>query len=148
MNPEVDVLLVEDNQADVKLTLRAITAEIPTDRVHVARDGEEALDFVLRHAPDSGPVQIPRLRLILLDLKLPKVSGFDVLVELKKDVRAKLIPVVILSSSKQDKDVLKSYELGANSYLQKPVDFDEFRDAIHRMARYWLHLNHAPLLPP
>lgn len=144
MTRQVDVLLVEDNQADITLTLRAMGEEIANERVHVARDGEEALSFILAARSHSGHRNIPRLRLILLDLKLPKVSGFDVLAEVKNDLQTKLIPVVVLSSSNQDKDVLRSYELGANSYLQKPVDFDEFRRLIRRVTGYWLQVNQTP----
>jgi two-component system, response regulator len=147
MSREVDILLVEDNQADVTLTLRAISEGIMTDRVRVARDGEEALDFLFRRGSYSGHAGIPRLRLILLDLKLGKVSGLEVLAEVKNDPRSKIIPIVVLSSSKQESDVRRSYELGANSYMQKPVDFDEFCDLIRRVAGYWLQLNQAPFLP-
>lgn len=147
MSPEFDILLIEDNQADVTLTLRAISEEIKTDRVRVARDGEEALDFLLRRGSYSGQPSIPRLKLILLDLKLGKVSGLEVLAEMKNDPRSKIIPIVVLSSSKQESDVLRSYELGANSYMQKPVDFDEFCHLIRRVAGYWLQLNQAPFLP-
>lgn len=147
MSREVDVLLVEDNQADVILTLRALGEKVLTDRVRIARDGEEALDFIMCRGPHSGESQVPRLRLILLDLKLPKLCGLDVLAEMKNDPRTKIIPVVVFSSSKQEGDVRTSYELGANSYMQKPVDFDEFRDVICRVAEYWLHLNQAPFAP-
>jgi CheY-like chemotaxis protein len=147
MSREVDILLIEDNQADVTLTLRAIGEEIMTDRVRVARDGEEALDFLFRRGSHSGQAGIPRLRLILLDLKLGKVSGLEVLAEMKNDPRSKIIPIVVLSSSKQESDVRRSYELGANSYMQKPVNFDEFCDLIRRVAGYWLQLNQAPFLP-
>ena len=148
MNRAVDVLLVDDNQADVRLCLRAISEEINTERVRVARDGEEARDFLLRRGSYSDPADAPWLRLILLDLNLPKVSGFDVLAEIRNDPRTKVIPVVVLSSSKQDRDIQRSYKLGANSYLQKPVMFDDFRALIRRALEYWLRLNEAPALPP
>ncbi len=145
MRQEVDVLLVEDNQADMTLTLRAISEAVVTDRVRVARDGEEALDFIMGRSSSSLPSGVSCLKLILLDLKLPKVSGLDVLAEMKSNPSSKIIPVVVFSSSKQESDVRKSYELGANSYMQKPVDFDEFRDMIRRVAGYWLQLNQPPL---
>ncbi len=145
MRQEVDVLLVEDNQADMTLTLRAISEAVVTDRVRVARDGEEALDFIMGRSSSSLPSGVSCLKLILLDLKLPKVSGLDVLAEMKSNPGSKIIPVVVFSSSKQESDVRKSYELGANSYMQKPVDFDEFRDMIRRVAGYWLQLNQPPL---
>lgn len=145
MRQEVDVLLVEDNQADMTLTLRAISEAVVTDRVRVARDGEEALDFIMGRSSSSLPSGVSCLKLILLDLKLPKVSGLDVLAEMKSNSSSKIIPVVVFSSSKQESDVRKSYELGANSYMQKPVDFDEFRDMIRRVAGYWLQLNQPPL---
>jgi DNA-binding response OmpR family regulator len=143
MNPQIDVLLEDDNQANVQLTLRAIAPKLPPNRVNVARDAEEAVDGILRSASDSSSITA---EIDFVGFELPKISGFDVLLRLKNDLRAKVIPVVVLSSSKQEKDVLKSYDLGANSYLQKPVDFDEFRDVIRRVARYWLQLNQAPFL--
>jgi two-component system response regulator len=148
MNRPVDVLLVDDNQADVRLSLLVMGEEINPTRVRVARDGEEALDFILHRGLYSEPSSASWFRLILLDLKLPKVSGFDVLARIKSDPRAKVMPVVVLSSSKQDRDIQRSYELGANSYLQKPVIFEEFRALIRRAVQYWLLLNEAPVLPP
>ena len=143
---QIEILLVEDNQDDVELTLHALRKEKLANRIHVARDGEEALDFVFcsgTHADrsfDSPP------RIILLDLKLPKVDGLEVLKRLKADARTKMIPVVILTSSKEEKDLVVGYGLGANSYIQKPVDFDQFREIVKSVGLYWLVINQAPVL--
>ncbi len=131
-----EVLLVEDDAQEAELALDALRRVRGGVRVAVARDGEEALDFVLgRGGPVAG------LRLILLDLKLPKIDGFDVLSALKSDAAARVIPVVILTASKIDQDVLRSYRLGANGYVVKPVDFEEFSEAVRRLSAFWLVLN-------
>ena len=143
---EVHILLVEDNPADVELTLHALRNGNLRNRIHVARDGEEALDFLFcrgayaRRSFERAP------KLVLLDLKLPKVDGMEVLRELKSDRRTKAIPVVILTSSKEEKDLVNGYQLGANSYIQKPVDFSQFRDAVKQLGLYWLVVNEPP--PP
>lgn len=143
MRHEPDVLLVDDNQADIKLALHVMCKENAANRVHVIRDGEEALNFVLGRAQYT---KAPKwaLGLILLDLKLPKVNGFEVLSALRAQTHFKALPVVVLSSSNQDRDVSRSYELGANGYVQKPLDFDDFRDLIRRIADYWLGANLIP----
>ena len=137
MVEQVDILLVDDSQSDVKLTLHALESERLQHRLKVLRDGEEALKFLLSCA---GPVP----RLILLDLKLPKVDGHEVLKALKSDPAMKSVPVVILTSSGQESDIRRSYGLGANSYIQKPVDFDAFCGAIQQVRDYWLELNRSP----
>lgn len=143
---EVDILLVEDNPADVELTLHALRIENLVNRIWVARDGEEALDFLFcRGAHNQRSFERPP-RLVLLDLKLPKVDGMEVLREVKSDPRTRAIPVVILTSSKEDKDMVNSYQMGVNSYIQKPVDFDQFRETVKQLGLYWLVVNEpAPL---
>jgi two-component system response regulator len=141
---QIEILLVEDNQNDVELTLHALRKENLANNIQIARDGEEALEFLFcngAHADrsfDSPP------RLILLDLKLPKVDGMEVLRRLKSDPRTKIIPVVILTSSKEERDLVNSYGLGANSYIQKPVDFEQFRNTVKSVGFYWLVVNQSP----
>ena len=142
---QVEILLVEDNQDDVELTLHALRKENLANNIHVARDGEEALEFLFcngTHA-DRSFEQPPKL--ILLDLKLPKVDGMEVLKRVKGDPRTKTIPVVILTSSKEERDLVSSYNLGANSYIQKPVDFDQFRNTVKEAGLYWLVINQRPV---
>ncbi len=144
MAGEVEILLVEDNADDVELALHALRKEKLANSVEVARDGEEALDFVFcrgRYATRNGANQ-PRL--ILLDLKLPKVDGLDVLRQLKGDARTQAIPVVILTSSREEKDLVNGYRLGVNAYIQKPVDFDQFRSVVKEIGLFWLVVNQPP----
>jgi len=138
---EVEILLVEDNPDDIELTLRALTRHNLDNRVHVARDGAEALDFLLG---DPSNATVPKV--ILLDLKLPKVDGLEVLRRIKESDRTKTIPVVVLTSSREEPDIVKSYRLGANSYIVKPVDFEAFVRAVADLGLYWLLLNERP--PP
>lgn len=140
-NREVEILLVEDDPQDMELTMRALMSEHLCNRVEVARDGEEALDFLFRRGKfaDRDPEEQPRL--ILLDLKLPKVDGLEVLKLVKEDPNTRAIPVVILTSSRQETDMIRGYELGTNSYIQKPVDFDQFRTTIKQLGYYWLLVN-------
>ncbi len=135
MGEQLDILLVDDSQADIKLALYALGDEQSRHKLKVLRDGEEALRFL--------PSLVPAPKLILLDLKLPKVNGFEVLKVVKSDPALKAIPVVILSSSGQESDIRASYQLGANSYVQKPVDFEAFCTAIQQVRSYWLGLNRA-----
>jgi CheY-like chemotaxis protein len=142
---EVDILLVDDSQNDVDLTLHALRAENLANPVFVARDGEEALEFLFctgLHAQRSFD-RPPKL--VLLDLKLPKVDGMQVLRQVKGDARTKNIPVVLMTSSREERDLLNGYNLGANSYLQKPVDFDEFRKMVKLLGLYWLVINQPPV---
>jgi CheY-like chemotaxis protein len=131
------ILLVEDNPDDEKLTLRALKKNNIANPVKVVRDGQEAIDYLFD--PDQA---LPAV--VLLDLRLPKVSGLDVLKTLRADPARKLLPVVILTSSKEESDLMHSYSLGANSYIRKPVDFERFSDAVRQVGMYWLVLNEAP----
>lgn len=134
-----ELLLVEDDADEAELALDALRRGGAAPRVALARDGEEALEFVL--GSNGGPARAASLRLILLDLKLPKVDGFSVLSALKADAAARVIPVVILTSSKMDEDVQRCYRLGANGYVVKPVCFEEFSRAVLQLRAYWLTLN-------
>jgi len=138
---ELDILLVEDNQDDMDLALHALKRGNLANNIFVARDGEEALDFLFcrggfgHRSFDHPP------KLVLLDLKLPKVDGMEVLKQIKVDARTKTIPVVIMTSSKEERDLVAGYNLGANSYIQKPVDFDQFRETVKTVGLYWLVTN-------
>ena len=141
---EVDILLVEDNPVDVELTLHALRNNNLANQIQVVRDGEEALDFLFSRGPYRGRGHDSPPKLILLDLKLPKVDGLEVLREIKNNSRTRPIPVVILTSSKEEKDMVLSYQLGINSYIQKPVDFNEFRETVRQLGLYWLLINQPP----
>ena len=134
---EVEILLVEDNPNDAELTLRALKQRKLANQVHVCRDGAEALAFF-----DGAAGPVPKV--VLLDLKLPKLDGLEVLRRLKADQRTKAIPIVILTSSREEPDIERAYELGANSYIVKPVDFEAFARAVSEVGLYWLLLNHPP----
>jgi CheY-like chemotaxis protein len=142
---QVEILLVEDNPDDVELTLHALRKENLANSIHVARDGEEALEFLFCNGTHAGRTFDCPPKLILLDLKLPKVDGMEVLKRLKADTRTKTIPVVILTSSKEERDLVQGYNLGANSYIQKPVDFDQFRQTVKSVGLYWLVINQQPV---
>lgn len=142
---KVEILLVEDNQDDVELTLHALRRENLANNIHVARDGEEALEFLFCNGAHADRSFDHPPRLVLLDLKLPKVDGMEVLRRLKADSRTLSIPVVILTSSKEERDLMQGYGLGANSYIQKPVDFDQFRKTVKNVGFYWLLINQAPV---
>jgi len=145
-NNVVEVLLVEDNPNDAELTMRALRKHNLANRVVRVADGAAALDFIFARGAfshrkiENGP------KLIILDLKLPKVDGLEVLQLLKSDPRTKIIPVVVLTSSQEEEDLLKSYHLGANSYIVKPVDFEKFVAAVRDLGLYWLLLNRPPRL--
>lgn len=139
----VEILLVEDSESDLQLALRALKKANIANRIEVARDGEEALDFMFARGAHVGrPNENPRV--VLLDLKLPKVDGLDVLRALKSDPRTRSVPIVVLTSSKEQRDIVESYELGVNSYIVKPVDFDGFMKAVMELGLYWMLLNQAP----
>jgi two-component system, response regulator len=141
-----EVLLVEDDPRDVRLTLRELRSDSVEHHIEVARDGEEALDFLFCRGAysDRSPSQPPKV--VFLDLKLPKVDGLQVLREMKADPRTRAIPVVALTSSREERDMIESYRLGVNSYIQKPVDYEQFRKALKDLGRYWLSLNEPPPL--
>lgn len=139
MNKKMVILLVEDNPDDEELTRLAFEESRLLNEVVVARDGQEALDYLL--APEKD---LPNL--VLLDLKLPKVDGLEVLKRLREHPRTKLLPVVVLTTSKEDSDLINSYQLGCNSYIRKPVVFTEFIEAVRRLGMYWLVLNEPPPL--
>lgn len=141
----VEILLVEDNPNDVKLAMHAFKTHHIANHVHVVRDGAEALEFIFctdRYADrkiENGP------KMILLDLKLPLVDGIEVLRRTKADPRTHAIPIVVLTSSREDRDIVESYKLGVNSYIVKPVDFGQFTDTVKQLGYYWLLLNQAPV---
>lgn len=141
MTPDKFILLVEDNPDDEALTLRALKKNNIANEVMVARDGAEALDFLFRRGAHAGrePGHLPTVT--LLDLKLPKIDGLEVLKRLRADERTRLLPIVILTSSKEEQDLINGYRLGANSYIRKPVDFDQFVEAVGQLGLYWLVLN-------
>jgi two-component system response regulator len=130
----IEILLVDDSSADVELTIHALRQNAMVNRIHVTRDGEEALNFLFCREPFQDRAGEPLPRLVLLDLKMPKVDGLSVLRTLKEDPRTRAIPVIILTSSREEKDLVKSYDLGVNSYIQKPVDFDKFRETVGTLA--------------
>jgi CheY-like chemotaxis protein len=141
------ILLVEDNPDDEALTLRALRRHNVTNQIVVTRDGAEALDWLFASGQHAGRDQDVVPQVILLDLKLPKVDGLEVLRRIRSDDRTKLLPVVILTSSKEEEDILNGYRLGANSYVRKPVDFVEFTDAVRQLGLFWLLLNEPPARP-
>ncbi|RJR46783.1 MAG: response regulator [Deltaproteobacteria bacterium] len=141
MNPNgANILLVEDNPQDAELVIRALKKQNLADQVQVARDGAEALEMIFDSDGERGGLW-ENLKVILLDLKLPKVSGFEVLEKIKNEARTKAIPVVVLTSSPEESDIKESYRLGANSYVVKPVEYDNFIAAVAQLGSYWLLLN-------
>jgi two-component system, response regulator len=141
---QVEILIVEDNPNDAELALRALKKHNLSNNVAVVHDGEEALDFIYARGKFSTRNIEVVPRMILLDLKLPKVDGLEVLRTIKADPRTRMIPVIVLTSSKEEKDVVESYKLGVNSYILKPVDFDQFVGAVKDIGYYWLLLNQQP----
>ena len=143
-NNQVEILLIEDNPSDAELTLRALKKHNLANKVLWLKDGAEALDYIFATGSYVGRDinHIPKV--ILLDLKLPKISGIEVLQKIKEDGRAKTIPVVVLTSSREEKDMVESYKLGVNSYIVKPVGFEKFIDAVSEIGLYWLLLNNIP----
>jgi CheY-like chemotaxis protein len=142
---KVDILLVEDNPSDVELALRAMNKHNLSDNVHVAKDGAEALEYIFATGSYAGRDIKNKLKVVLLDLKLPRVDGLEVLRRIKSDERTKTTPVVVLTSSTEEKDILESYQSGANSYVVKPVNFDKFHDTVSQLSLYWSLLNQLPL---
>lgn len=140
----VEILLVEDDQHDLELTLRAFHRSKLANQIAIARDGAEALDFIFCTGAFSHRRPTDQPKVILLDLKLPKVDGLEVLRRIKQDPRTRGIPVVIMTSSKEQKDIVESYQLGVNSYIVKPVDFGQFSAAVQQLGFYWLLLNQPP----
>jgi len=140
----VEILLVEDNASDAELTLHALKRSKLANEIQLVRDGAEALDFLFCRGPFSARNFGAAPRLVLLDLKLPKIDGLQVLEEVKRDSRTKAIPIIVLTSSKEETDLVKSYKLGVNSYIQKPVNFAEFQDVVRQLGMYWLLLNNLP----
>ena len=144
-NKAVEILLVEDNPSDVELTLHSLRSSKLTNYIEVVRDGAEALEFIFCSGSyahrnfENGP------KMILLDLKLPKLDGLEVLKRVKSDLRTCMIPVVVLTSSREERDIVESYKLGINSYIVKPVDFEQFTEAVRQLGLYWLLLNQSPL---
>jgi two-component system response regulator len=147
LEKSVEILLVEDNPDDVELTLHAFQKHNLANCVHVVRDGAEALDFLFR----TGAYKDRRIEdsphVVLLDLKLPKVDGLEVLRRMKEESRTRMIPVVVLTSSREDRDITESYQLGVNSYIVKPVNFEQFTEAVRQLGLYWLLMNEPPPIP-
>ena len=143
---EKTILLVEDNPDDEALTLRALKKNNIQNRVVVAHDGVEALDYLFNTGLQAGRDGREKPQVILLDLKLPKIDGLEVLRRVRADERTRLLPVVILTSSKEEQDIINGYGLGANSYVRKPVDFNQFVEAVNKLGMYWLVLNEPPPL--
>ncbi|HEU5453098.1 MAG TPA: response regulator [Terriglobales bacterium] len=139
-----EILLVEDDPRDVELTRRSLEKEKLCNTIHVVRDGAEALDFIFGRGAYQHRLDGPNPYLVLLDLKLPKVDGLEVLRQMKENSRTKMVPVIVLTSSREQKDLVESYRLGVNSYIQKPVDFAQFQSAVKEIGLYWLLLNQVP----
>jgi two-component system, response regulator len=143
---EIEILLVEDSPDDLEMTLHALRKGKVANRVQVARDGAEALDFIFCQGAFAARKMSGGPKVVLLDLKLPKVDGLEVLKRVKEDPRTRKIPVVVLTSSKEQNDVVESYHLGVNSYIVKPVSFEQFVAAVQELGIYWLLLNQPPIL--
>jgi len=144
MQSHVEILLVEDNISDAELTMRSLKKYNSANRIYHVKDGAEALDFIFAQGNyiSRQKEQLPKV--IILDLKLPKVNGLEVLEKIKGDERTRATPVVIMTSSKEERDILESYKLGVNSYITKPVDFEEFTKAVNKLGCYWMLVNQAP----
>ena len=142
---DVDILLVEDSPDDADLALHALRKEKLSNNIFIARDGEEALEFIFCRGAFVARTFDHPPKLVLLDLKLPKIDGMQVLKAIKLDARTKAIPVVILTSSKEERDLISGYDLGVNSFIQKPVDFEQFRETVKRVGLYWMVTNQPPV---
>ena len=141
---EVEILLVEDNPSDAELALRALRKHNLANKIHLVKDGAEALEFIFGNGTYTGRNIGNKPKVIFLDLKLPKVDGLEVLHKVKSDERTKTIPIVVLTSSHEERDLVESYEFGVNSYIVKPVDFDKFIQAVAQLGMYWMLLNKQP----
>jgi two-component system response regulator len=141
----VEILLVEDNPNDVELTLHAFKRNNIANRIEVVRDGAEALEFIFCTGAYAGRSIQNNPKVILLDLKLPKIDGLEVLRRIKADPRTRTIPVVVLTSSREERDIVESYQLGVNSYIVKPVDFEQFTETVRTLGMYWMLLNQPPV---
>lgn len=140
----VDILIVEDNPQDAELTIRALRKNNLANQIFVAEDGEEALEFIFTRGRYAGRHTVKPPKVVFLDLKLPKVSGLEVLKEIKSHPETKKLPVVVVTSSREDPDVQSAYELGANGYVVKPVEFGDFFESVAQTGHYWLMVNEAP----
>jgi two-component system, response regulator len=140
----IEILLVEDNPLDLELTLRALQKANLANNIQIARDGPEALDYLFATGAHAGRRIENRPKVILLDLKLPKIDGLEVLQRIKADPRTRQIPVVVLTSSKEQRDIIESYNLGVNSYIVKPVNFERFAESVQELGFYWVLLNQSP----
>jgi CheY-like chemotaxis protein len=140
----VEILLVEDNPSDVQLTLHALDRNKLANQIHVVRDGAEALEFIFSTGRYADRTAQRNPRVVLLDLKLPLVDGMEVLRQMKEDPRTRSIPVVVLTSSREERDIVESYQLGVNSYIVKPVDFEQFTESVRQLGFYWALLNEPP----
>ena len=142
----IEILLVEDNPNDVKLALHALKKNNIANRIEIVRDGAEALEFIFATGAYADRQNAENPRVILLDLKLPKVDVLEVLRQIKSDPRTRAIPVVVLTSSREERDIVESYNLGVNSYIVKPVDFEQFNESVRQLGMYWLLLNQPPVI--
>lgn len=142
MSEQIDILLVEDSPSDAELTVRALKSGNPAVKITHVEDGEAALD-VLFGDPTGSTVPSPRPNLIILDLKMPKVNGLDVLAKVKSDSATKIIPVIMLTSSMEERDVAEAYSLGVNSYIVKPVNYDAYKNTVVSLVTYWMNVNHV-----
>lgn len=141
MSTAIEILLVEDNANDLELTLHALGKHNLANKIHIVRDGEEAMDFLFCRNKFSDRSFDNAPKVVLLDLKLPKIDGLEILRAVKSDSRTRAIPVVVMTSSKQQRDLIESYQLGVNSYIQKPINFGEFQEVIRQLGYYWLAIN-------
>lgn len=141
---DVEILIVEDNPNDAEMALRALQKNNLANNVLVVGDGEEALDFIFTKGKFAGRQKNARPKIILLDIKLPKIDGLEVLKEIKSNPETRIIPVIMMTSSREETDMMRSYQLGVNSYIIKPVDFDKFVEAVRELGLYWLLLNQQP----
>jgi two-component system response regulator len=144
MSTGIELLIVDDSESDVELTIHAMRKSKLANEIHVVDDGEKALDYLFCRGAYAGRSFADPPRVVLLDLKMPKVDGIEVLRAVRGDPRTKAIPIVVLTSSKEQRDLVESYNLGVNAYIQKPVDFERFREVIEQIGMFWLVVNEAP----